>query len=89
VYLKNYETVDKSEIHLYIDVHKLEMQSYFTLEHKLKKQHFPCSTSVIYMIDSDRHPLTLLSQFMDQCEKLTDDGRQVMAKAHIAFGKVS
>jgi hypothetical protein len=23
------------------------------------------------------------------CEKLTDDGRQVMAKAHIAFGKVS
>jgi hypothetical protein len=24
-----------------------------------------------------------------QCEKLTDDGRQVMAKAHIAFGKVS
>jgi hypothetical protein len=24
-----------------------------------------------------------------QCEELTDDGRQVMAKAHIAFGKVS
>jgi hypothetical protein len=24
-----------------------------------------------------------------KCEKLTDDGRQVMAKAHIAFGKVS
>jgi hypothetical protein len=24
-----------------------------------------------------------------QCEKLTDDGRQVMAKAHFAFGKVS
>jgi hypothetical protein len=23
------------------------------------------------------------------CEKLTDDGRKVMAKAHIAFGKVS
>ena len=23
------------------------------------------------------------------CEKLTDDGRQVMAKADIAFGKVS
>jgi hypothetical protein len=23
------------------------------------------------------------------CEKLTDDGRQVMAKAHFAFGKVS
>ena len=23
------------------------------------------------------------------CEKLMDDGRQVMAKAHIAFGKVS
>jgi hypothetical protein len=22
-----------------------------------------------------------------KCEKLTDDGRQVMAKAHIAFGK--
>jgi hypothetical protein len=24
-----------------------------------------------------------------KCDKLTDDGRQVMAKAHIAFGKVS
>jgi hypothetical protein len=24
-----------------------------------------------------------------KCEKLTDDGRQVMVKAHIAFGKVS
>ena len=24
-----------------------------------------------------------------KCEKVTDDGRQVMAKAHIAFGKVS
>jgi hypothetical protein len=24
-----------------------------------------------------------------KCEMLTDDGRQVMAKAHIAFGKVS
>jgi hypothetical protein len=24
-----------------------------------------------------------------KCEKLTDDGRQVMAKSHFAFGKVS
>jgi hypothetical protein len=24
-----------------------------------------------------------------KCEKLTDDGRQVIAKAHFAFGKVS
>jgi hypothetical protein len=24
-----------------------------------------------------------------KCEKLTDEGRQVMAKAHVAFGKVS
>ena len=24
-----------------------------------------------------------------KCEKLTDDGQQVMAKAHIAFDKVS
>ena len=24
-----------------------------------------------------------------KCEKLTDNGRQVMAKAHIAFGKAS
>jgi hypothetical protein len=24
-----------------------------------------------------------------KCEKLTNDGRQVMAKAHIAFGKVN
>ena len=24
-----------------------------------------------------------------KCEKLTDDGRQVMTKAHIVFGKVS
>ena len=24
-----------------------------------------------------------------KCEKLPDDGHQVMAKAHVAFGKVS
>jgi len=24
-----------------------------------------------------------------KCEKITDDGRQVMTKAHVAFGKVS
>jgi hypothetical protein len=24
-----------------------------------------------------------------KCEKLSDDGQQVMAKAHVAFGKVS
>jgi hypothetical protein len=24
-----------------------------------------------------------------KCEKLTDDGRQMMAKAHVAFGKMS
>jgi hypothetical protein len=24
-----------------------------------------------------------------KCEKLTDDGRQVMAKVHVAFGKMS
>jgi hypothetical protein len=24
-----------------------------------------------------------------KCEKLMDDGRQVMAKAHVSFGKVS
>ena len=24
-----------------------------------------------------------------KCEKLTDDGRQVITKAHIAFGKVN
>jgi hypothetical protein len=36
--------------------------------------------------------LHLAEQFQRRilkCEKLTDDGRQVMAKAHIAFGKVS
>jgi hypothetical protein len=27
--------------------------------------------------------------FRGECEKLTDDGRQVMAKAHVAFSKVS
>jgi hypothetical protein len=26
---------------------------------------------------------------LKKCEKLTDDGCQVMAKAHFAFGKVS
>jgi hypothetical protein len=25
----------------------------------------------------------------DECEKLTEDGYQVMTKAHVAFGKVS
>jgi hypothetical protein len=27
--------------------------------------------------------------FKIKCEKLTDNGRQLMAKAHIAFGKAS
>jgi hypothetical protein len=31
----------------------------------------------------------LVSDWLISSEKLTDDGRQVMAKAHIAFGKVS
>jgi hypothetical protein len=30
-----------------------------------------------------------ISEEKIKCEKLMDDGRQVMAKAHIAFGKVS
>ena len=33
--------------------------------------------------------LALRFQRRLKCEKLTDDGCQVMAKAHIAFGKVS
>jgi hypothetical protein len=33
--------------------------------------------------------LALRFQRRLKCEKLTDDGRQVMAKAHLAFGKVS
>ena len=37
---------------------------------------------------SDKLALRFLRRRL-QCEKLTDDGRQVMAKAHIAFGKVS
>jgi hypothetical protein len=35
------------------------------------------------------HPLPEVNFLMVECEKLTDDGRQVMAKAHIAIGKVS
>jgi hypothetical protein len=31
----------------------------------------------------------LPTKFQLKCEKLTDDRRQVMAKAYIAFGKVS
>jgi hypothetical protein len=45
---------------------------------------------------SKDHPcqvwFTLVQRFQRRrfrCEKLTDDGRQVMAKAHFAFGKVS
>jgi hypothetical protein len=37
-------------------------------------------------------PLHLAERFQRRrlkCEKLTDDGRQVMAKSHVAFGKVS
>ena len=37
---------------------------------------------------SDQLALRFLRRRL-KCEKLTDDGRQVMAKAHIAFGKVS
>jgi hypothetical protein len=35
------------------------------------------------------HLVEGLQRRRSKCEKLTDDGCQVMAKAHIAFGKVS
>jgi hypothetical protein len=42
--------------------------------------------SCFLLVDSKTaFPLKPLGQII----KLTDDGRQVMAKAHIAFGKVS
>ena len=45
------------------------------------------------VIDVSYHVLLHLAKGFQRrrlkCEKLTDDGRQVMAKAHIAFGKVS
>ena len=43
-------------------------------------------------IDIDQDSVHLAEGFQKRrlkCEKLTDDGRQVMTKAHIAFGKVS
>ena len=44
-------------------------------------------------IDASYQVSVYLSEWFQRrrlkCEKLTDDGRQVMAKAHIAFGKVS
>jgi hypothetical protein len=38
-----------------------------------------------------RTPASVMTEMSDmlKCEKLTDDGCQVMEKAHIAFGKVS
>ena len=43
-------------------------------------------------IDASYQVSTHLAGFQGgrlKCEKLTDDGRQVMAKAHLAIGKVS
>jgi hypothetical protein len=43
-------------------------------------------------IDIDQDSVHLAEGFQKRrlkCEKLTDDGCQVMTKAHIAFGKVS
>ena len=43
-------------------------------------------------IDIDQDSVHLAEGFQRRklkCEKLTDDGCQVMTKAHIAFGKVS
>ena len=43
-------------------------------------------------IDASYHVSVHLAEGFQRrlkCEKLTDDGCQVMAKAHIAFGKVS
>ena len=44
-------------------------------------------------IDASYHVLVHLAEGFQRrrlkCEKLTDDTRQVMAKAHIVFGKVS
>jgi hypothetical protein len=49
-----------------------------------------------WLISKKSSPLKPLSHLAEgfqrrrlKCEKLTDDGCQVMAKAHFAFGKVS
>jgi hypothetical protein len=49
-------------------------------EQKIGRKHL---WKVLYKVSSKQNGRTLT------CEKLTDDGRQVMAKAHISIGKVS
>ena len=45
------------------------------------------STDAFYQVSL--HLAVGFQRRRSKCEKLTDDSRQVMAKAHIAFGKVS
>jgi hypothetical protein len=46
-------------------------------------------TSDLYRGPSIDAPYQVSVHLALKCEKLTDDGRQVMAKAQIAIGKVS
>jgi hypothetical protein len=58
-----------------------------------QKQELPMGMAAMFVDGSGQNEQsferTCHSCFIPSCEKLTDDGRQVMAKAHIAFGKVS
>ena len=54
-----------------------------------KEQVFNLEWPKVYLIYNIKHLAEGFQRRRLKCEKLTDDGHQVMAKAHIAFGKVS
>jgi hypothetical protein len=51
-----------------------------------KKNLFFCSIDASYQVSV--HLDEGFQRRRLKCEKLTDDGREVMAKAHLTFGKV-
>jgi hypothetical protein len=54
-----------------------------------QKQELPVAPSIDISYQVSVHLAEGFQRRRLKCEKLTDDGRQVMAKAHVAFGKVS
>jgi hypothetical protein len=76
-------SIDTYQVHVLAQNPNLEFFSIYSNKFfhnfHLSKSSFTCPTL----------PASGLAQRILKCEKLTDDGRQVMAKAHIDFGKAS
>jgi hypothetical protein len=62
-------------------------QAFTIISDKISNRYQGSSINATY--DVSLHLIERFQRRRLKCEKLADDGREVMAKAYIAFGKVS